>query len=848
MTLRTSLQRLIGRDPTRLTLRERAAETAARLAASRPAADAATADPPTLADAALTVAAAELQRVEATIAAIPTAPGQDLDDVPGYGILDAAADRAADVLTNTPADSLIGLQAKAAAILSDRFSVQSPEALEMAQSLARDVLGAPPASILASQDPILPAIKECRRLVAVVEAAEALPQPEGRLDALPEQQEAFDVLNRYIEDVLLKTVPTTAHGCAALAQYAVEFSAARGFELDDGEDGAAHLRVLDLIASSPLFDAGAQGGREPRPLPRPDSPEALTRYEAACREDTRRSRLIVEGYPELKRTSLEWWTQDTLWKAWEAGDIGPAECARLLHMASERELRLAQVEHDLDLGPLQALASAGAHGTLPRGEAIESEAVEPDPAFGLIESHQAAYAEYDRLGSGPGVEEMQQSSVALARAEDLAFMRLLGGLPTSLPGLMALADYLPKAIRQRGGDDAEDEAVIALGGICASIRALVAEGKVAAAPGAEPTDWYSPPPGFMASPAIEPTHFALIPHALRVELDRLHCIAQREFDRQVRPDTAPERRERLRRLLKIDIFEAASLSGDAEILALGMELDAVHTRWRQAEPAYKDAQARFSRAERDAKARGKDIWAASEAVWAEPGVREAISQFEGVGAELDPICHKIWHTPARTPLGLAVKARASLVMAFTCGEYEAGQTLGDGEDLPYKPARYLIEACCAFAGVNWKGELLDGSTPSKANPGNPPRTTYGIAERVDFAQATLDELRVLHDKARALSDVAYSMSCQGACQSGDRSLFGDHHNRAGHLLHWLGDALTDVESAAADEMQRRQPASQDDRRERLASIAERIILNGDTDETAFFIGQLTACLADQVRR
>ena len=427
-------------------------------------------------------------------------------------------------------------------------------------------------------------------------------------------------------------------------------------------------------------------------------------------------------------------------------------------------------------------------------------------------------------------------------------MALVGSLPASLSGLMALADYVPSALALRGAHEADDEAALALGAICASIRKLVAEGKVAAAPGAEPTDWYSPPPGFMASPAIEPTHFALIPHALRVELDRLHCIALRELARRTGPDTPEAVREHLRRVLKIDVFEAASLSGDAEILGLGMELDAVHACWRQAEPAYKDAQSRFSRAERDAKARGKDIWAASEAVWAEPGVREAISQFESIGAELDPICHRIWHTPARTPLGLAVKARASLVMAFTCGEYEAGQTLGDGEDLPYKPARYLIEACCAFAGVNWKGELLDGSEPSKASPGNPPRTTYGIAERVDFAQATLDELRVLHDKARALSDVAYSMSCQGACQSGDRSPFGDHHNRPGHLLHWLGDALTDVESAAADELQRRRPDSQDDRRERLAAIAERVILNGDTDETAFFIGQLTACLADQVRR
>ncbi len=94
MTLRTSFQKLIRRDPARLSLRERAAETAARLAASKPATDAATADlPPQVEpDAVLAEAAANLHRVEATIAAIPTAPGQDLDDMPASGRIVAVAD------------------------------------------------------------------------------------------------------------------------------------------------------------------------------------------------------------------------------------------------------------------------------------------------------------------------------------------------------------------------------------------------------------------------------------------------------------------------------------------------------------------------------------------------------------------------------------------------------------------------------------------------------------------------------------------------------------------------------------------------------------------------------------
>jgi hypothetical protein len=68
------------------------------------------------------------------------------------------------------------------------------------------------------------------------------------------------------------------------------------------------------------------------------------------------------------------------------------------------------------------------------------------------------------------------------------------------------------------------------------------------------------------------------------------------------------------------------------------------------------------------------------------------------------------------------------------------------------------------------------------------------------------------------------------------------------LLHWLGDALTDVESAAADELTRRQPTSMDDRATRLAAIAERIIYNGDDDETAAFVREIAAFAAEQAGR
>ena len=46
------------------------------------------------------------------------------------------------------------------------------------------------------------------------------------------------------------------------------------------------------------------------------------------------------------------------------------------------------------------------------------------------------------------------------------------------------------------------------------------------------TDWHSPPPGFMAYPAIDPQGFVVIREGLRMELERLYGIAVAEFRRR----------------------------------------------------------------------------------------------------------------------------------------------------------------------------------------------------------------------------------------------------------------------------------------------------------------------------
>ena len=107
----------------------------------------------------------------------------------------------------------------------------------------------------------------------------------------------------------------------------------------------------------------------PTPLPAPGSDEAKAAFKAACHQHTLRTQ-FANGYSELKRTPLEWWTASSLGKALETGELTPAECARFYPLATERELRMAEIEHELNLGGLFALAFAdeyaGKTAALPR--------------------------------------------------------------------------------------------------------------------------------------------------------------------------------------------------------------------------------------------------------------------------------------------------------------------------------------------------------------------------------------------------------------------------------------------------------------------------------------------------
>jgi hypothetical protein len=108
-------------------------------------------------------------------------------------------------------------------------------------------------------DPIFAAIDETRRLNWARDHAAKLPQPIGTVDPLPQQESAADAFHAHVDNVLMRTVPTTAAGCSALARYALQFREDQGFNLDEDASNEQHVRILDLIARSPMLGSDQSG-------------------------------------------------------------------------------------------------------------------------------------------------------------------------------------------------------------------------------------------------------------------------------------------------------------------------------------------------------------------------------------------------------------------------------------------------------------------------------------------------------------------------------------------------------------------------------------------------------------
>ena len=188
--------------------------------------------------------------------------------------------------------------------------------------------------------------------------------------------------------------------------------------------------------------------------------------------------------------------------------------------------------------------------------------------------------------------------------------------------------------------------------------------------------------------------------------------------------------------------------------------------------------------------------------------------FERIEAMVGPLMN----VPVQSLEGLILKQRI-------------GQTLPHYEE---DAARDLGRLAKAY----WPGEPV--SRPAHVLA--PPRPQGSLVDQIDFASATMEDLRSLYDIADTVSATAYAFVWGSRCKAPGSN---GQYNAAGKLMQWLGDALTEVESAAIQEARQRTLGTQDDREIRLQLIVRSTIENGDLDEIRELAGALVDLAAEQ---
>ena len=326
---------------------------------------------------------------------------------------------------------------------------------------------------------------------------------------------------------------------------------------------------------------------------------------------------------------------------------------------------------------------------------------------------------------------------------------------------------------------------------------------------------------------------------------RLYTVARQELSRQFNAqcgglDEAGNRAldAKLRRELRIDAlfaltfhsdraFKAAQdlrigaepisaevrASGDADLIALAPEWEAARDLYAQRiqeQVAVTDAaQPGPSHDQPHAE------WARQVAEWRE---RTGVEAAEAASAEaLDELCEiedRIAELPAASLAGLRLKA------------FVAQRNDDINVDWPQKLGEGLTRDLLEF-------------TDARAAP---PKPAIGIrlVDQIDLASATMDDLRDIQDIAEHVGAVAYAYTWGPRCGTRDPRYGGTTHNEIGKLMHWLGDALTDVETAVDQEVARRVPTNSADRETRLSMLAVATIDNGDSNQIEAFARELLA--------
>lgn len=227
----------------------------------------------------------------------------------------------------------------------------------------------------------------------------------------------------------------------------------------------------------------------PAPRPAPGSREAMAAFHAACTEFDRRTRLGDEDARRLYiGNTLTLWTTDKV-RSVIAGDFSGAvsgneavamarksraELQELLVLTLRRDLLFEEASRDTRINEHFALAYPGEADPLPDTDD------DADPALVAISAHKAAYAAWlphlkATSEAIPGTESYREGEAAAEAPrtrEGEAYEALIGTPPTTLAGLIALADYLPGAVLRNAVVDDDDDGFRALSAVCSAVKEL----------------------------------------------------------------------------------------------------------------------------------------------------------------------------------------------------------------------------------------------------------------------------------------------------------------------------------------------------------------------------------------
>ena len=239
--------------------------------------------------------------------------------------------------------------------------------------------------------------------------------------------------------------------------------------------------------------------------------------------------------------------------------------------ASLRE-RAADLQADLSRVARPPAAEPASSGSATSGA---RPGAEPDPALAVVTVFRASW---NALGEVLDAEAPDDMVAELEDAQGTAYDRLRAVRPTTPEGYRAMAACWAMVLKgHRGDDPGETVGDHAADSLIAGASACVP---------AKPVDWYDPPLGFMASPALEPSNFIPVADGIARELARLRGAAWAEFHRRVSPETTAEDIRRIRRELHLDrlspVLPRSNIVDQVDFAAAGIdELRAIHERVRE---------------------------------------------------------------------------------------------------------------------------------------------------------------------------------------------------------------------------------------------------------------------------